>query len=1672
MHLGGQLRQLGSPTCQQRPVSCVPGEACGTSADTTCPQRRAAAHLSHRVAGAMDGYRTPQETAALRDVAYVIRFGHFPEEEQVKGGVAATTTEIPGISPLPKDGDTPKKGSENEKSPARGGDRNPFGDDDDFYNDETKALNEDYYSEELNPFKDDGNPFTEDDAPPEGDKSPSNDTASPAAEGANPFSEDSISTQEGQDTAGQQSQGTPKPAASSSVPPQPPASRLKPYSPAPHQHVELTRVSRELVKEVVTELFKVTQLDLRCLMEDVSRNRETPKVQLLLEELRAEGLGLQPTTGSCSPPLVFLRAAVGESSSFTTFTSTSATRATKESLTMEVKNMYTETLLLQLWSVPVAEEVELTAAAPMMDKLTRLIKHAKDRTNNTSLNKFQRETAPADNVMQAEEKTKEAKENKSDNSNDIPSISISKSAPPPEDSTETLPAEEDSGEDNENRTPDRKSPSKSETSNTSNDQTPLDSTITAGAEREVMASTPKSTSASTQDLELSHLGTEGNKKPLTKSQSSMGSLKKIPGHSLRASFRANFRKKKHNGSAVSIDQQSEKSFDTASMASQNSFANPFEEDRGSNTGQWHDDEDGGCNGNKLNREMSRSTLSVTSFSRLNRSLRLSSKKASQVLRRIGSVKGKGTRSETNTPEPTRRHQYLPPSANTSPITPPKSTEDDDDARPIHSTPVSSTPRENSLEFTPTKKKSIRSMFKPRALRTFSSLGDSSAKGLAQLGEKEDTIDEGEASNSIHSQRAPQNPKEIQGCMKELGKAHLKAELVAYASIPIKSLVGKWKKEGWLPLTLVQKESLMTPKKKKTVRADTDLRRDKAGCRFHVRLTLPSLDTELGPTGYETYYTAFRKLVHAYISTVPGNLSEYNAEVSPVGNVLLQQLVFFSRVGEPQKSLAKWLVMTEVKPGDPGILHPLLQAIKTHLEAGIYLTTQKRQLGIALVTWVRKVLSDEFEMLHSSFPRREGLLELARLENFLRCFNTVENCYELRVLFEREAATQDHTAVTDLLQKVLVKHADNWVEALSKEKLQQDTGDASPTTPKTTSEDSAWALWQDSLRRASLLTKPILDFLTISFHTYQPIFTQEIRVDYLYLVMPKMLKAAAHLLNPLIKFDADGTAHHVTAKAIAVAAQATWVLIINLSSINKIGISSRLPHHLILKTYQDAFCEVLHHWLVLSKHLALEEFQKDILEDQFEAVDPSQGHSLSAVGVADLMKAIMKRLCSIEWPGGVGPRATTLQTMGQQMMELAAQYADKVTHAYISIATQSNNIPTEVCVVVRNVEHVCHEVRKHLLHLAEMAKETPEVVQQLQDRTTHLQEHIEDAAEALLRQCLPNLEKAVTRGVREDNSEHVIKTLEEAIQPVADRLYFAEPLLHQLWYRLVDHVEQLKIFFVQGDNRDDLRQLKVVQERCHDFLTDPDGIALSLPEEVTKNYKSMQAELNLLGATSPELISQFYQTRYQEQQRENSNSEKVFVFNAMFTKNGLRVHVVQAPGVTSASSLVKVRVEPFQWFPTAEPLKTSLAKGDPAVFDEVLEFPVVQEDSKEGEGVLTLQVRSPRLLSSSIVHGEIVLPLAELPSVSESEVFGVPHQRLPTTRPWDFKSYKPLAALMTRTQDKVAMEFLKTLTERWKSGEGSELISDNPKLSSFVRGGSVRNIKAAGKKHQRKGTIVK
>ncbi|KAK8738007.1 hypothetical protein OTU49_004343, partial [Cherax quadricarinatus] len=271
---------------------------------------------------------------------------------------------------------------------------------------------------------------------------------------------------------------------------------------------------------------------------------------------------------------------------------------------------------------------------------------------------------------------------------------------------------------------------------------------------------------------------------------------------------------------------------------------------------------------------------------------------------------------------------------------------------------------------------------------------------------------------------------------------------------------------------------------------------------------------------------------------------------------------------------------------------------------------------------------------------------------------------------------------------------------------------------------------------------------------------------------------------------------------------------------------------------------------------------------------------------------------------------------------------------------------------------------------------------------------------------------------------------------------------------------------QGSRREELRRLRSVLADTHTFLTNQDGVGLQLPAEVNKEYESLQEELKILGATSPELVSQFYHERYQEQLKEGPSASRTLVLNAAFTETGLRVHVVQGPGEQAGGVLVKIRVEPQEWFPLADPCKTHLAKGDPAVFNEIFRFPSVLQDHLGGEqgGVLTLQLRTPRLLGSSVVHCEAVFPLSELPRIPEASVLSIQHLRVPLTRPWKLTSYKPLEALKSRALDKIAVDFLKVLSERWEPRDSSIQIQDSQKLrATFARASSVRNSMKGGRK---------
>ncbi|XP_047488571.1 uncharacterized protein LOC125038932 [Penaeus chinensis] len=1656
----------------------------------------------------MDMTRSIQEAAALRDVAYVVRFGHFPGDAFALSRRLSGASSPPPLPPFcaPSGG---VSGGEDEglQDPSEGrtspspsslasGTNNPFGDEEDEVEEPSKSLKLD-----LNPFG--GEEDEEDDEERGGLRDDLPATSASSCTTTSPRSplSSGVATGRSSPTTSQASPttGPSSPTARLFFPASKSASPPPLTSPLPLEPLQVDDVTRSRTEEVISVAFNVTRLDLKRLIEDAGKNQEPPRVEILLEEIRTEGLKVAPLTGTSTPPLLFFRAVVSGRERYTCFSSTSATNTTRQSLTLTVNNMYREALVMEVWTAR-EPSVPEPQSGPVLDILGRLI-------TGTRRAKKERETnrRPAGQAPRAE-----AEADDCDHADDTPVINTSlweerkargevrlKARSPKDDSNDHDQHEDDHDHHQEPQ-------ANGDEARAWNGAAPAEQgvldTTSIGSDHsadQLRTSTPTAAgrASSLQNLELSNVAHDDffateKKKPKARGLRSMGA-------SLRSSFRKGLN---HNNNLQAAEGAASPALakrapDANSIRSETSdAAAPFDED---DEGRARHNltlggETKGKGKSKLQRSLS--TLSIASITKRSMSMRLASSKATEVFRRIGSMKERGYKKGSYSLEEAASSSKLSlqgldddvsQKSYTAEHNPFEEDDHDDskDADRAQSPEVEAEGESPRLErvlaaSAITVPRSIFNRWKDqRTLRAFRNLRErsSSKKPL-----EEDF--EGWSSQNGRASPVADNPDGIREYLASIGKAHLKADLLGHVKIPIKDVVGTWTTESWFPMTLIR-PSGESPKPKKGKHTKGGVLADAMGtakeggarclCKLHVRVALPSPpSTELSKTAYDTYSITYRKLVDMQVENMQ-DFTQYKGEVGTTGDVILQQLTFFSRIEEWHRTLVMWLVLTRVKPLDPGLLLPLLKGVRDNLVARNYVTTQRREICTTLSSWVRHVLAKEFEMLHTSFPSTSLLVELPRLENYLRCFRTVENCYELRKPFEHELSTQGLPAcVTDLLLAALSKHVDTWIDALYKEELKSPP--SAPDSREVVVEvPTEWQVWQESLRRAGLLTNPILSFLAISLHTYQPILMIEMGVDYLYLVMPKLLMAAQMLVKPLLAFDVDeGLPPQQKEDVLPGALKAAWMLCDNLSEINKLTVKSDLPQHLIPQEYRHSFSSGLTHWLALSKHLAFGELDREVALDEFVALEDMEGFSHSAVGMVDLLRALMKRLSSVSWPGGVGPSVETMDTIAGHLLELVLQYKAKVTDAYNMRGGCTDKISVEVCVVVRNVEHVCDETRKHLLQLSSMCVD-PEGRQKsldLSERSKQLQSYIDDSAEELLKTCLPHLEQILEKGVTRGGPESVQKGLEEALFPVEDRLYFAEPLLHELWVRLFRHAMLLKELYVKSGWRERLRKLREVLTKAHTFLTDQQGVGFHLTQAATTDYETLQEDLKILGATSEELVALYYHERLRQQERESSSATAPFiVVNLAFVDTGLRVHVIQAPG-QHRGVLVKARVEPKYWFAKSEPQKTILVKEDPAVFDQVLEFPEILEDVPDAEqgGVLTLQLRTPKILGNSVVHSEAIVPLKNIPRMSTEALSGTRHIRLTLTRPWKLSSYRPLEALRTRALDKVAVASLKDLAERWEPGDRSSQIQETQKIrATFARAGSMKSPSASAGKGARR-----
>lgn len=333
---------------------------------------------------------------------------------------------------------------------------------------------------------------------------------------------------------------------------------------------------------------------------------------------------------------------------------------------------------------------------------------------------------------------------------------------------------------------------------------------------QVRTSTPRLRSASFQSLELSTVGEDAASLISEKNKKQKGSLR-IKATNFRASLRSAFKKGNQNDSVESTglemnaaDAHSVKSEDTDASSAPNPFDeeeeldknNPFGNDSSpmQESGNLDANLSVGKSGNeknKLDRERSKSSLSIASLSKLNMSLHLSVHKATDLFKRVKSKKGKKSFSGTSTPELPR--QQLPDDdtsiASFQMDSPPDG--DQVDASPAsndHSiNGDGSEPQHQDIANTPLvtsyTRKSFRSNFSTRRpLRAFRSLRD---KGNTRKQiDMKDGGSEGCDADRYSEEgggfpEVPLNPDEVQGYLSSIGKGHLKAELLAHVSIPVK-----------------------------------------------------------------------------------------------------------------------------------------------------------------------------------------------------------------------------------------------------------------------------------------------------------------------------------------------------------------------------------------------------------------------------------------------------------------------------------------------------------------------------------------------------------------------------------------------------------------------------------------------------------------------------------------------------------------------------------------------------------------------------------------------------------------------------------------------------------------------------------------------------------------------
>ncbi|XP_064115164.1 BAI1-associated protein 3-like [Macrobrachium nipponense] len=503
--------------------------------------------------------------------------------------------------------------------------------------------------------------------------------------------------------------------------------------------------------------------------------------------------------------------------------------------------------------------------------------------------------------------------------------------------------------------------------------------------------------------------------------------------------------------------------------------------------------------------------------------------------------------------------------------------------------------------------------------------------------------------------------------------------------------------------------------------------------------------------------------------------------------------------------------------------------------------------------------------------------------------------------------------------------------------------------------------------------------------------------------------------------------------------------------------------LLLGTVWGHFLPSVTKWVDVTCYRMLCRIRAAILTDRVANTGEPVQYTTSAVDTTSCFYHVKTFWRHLAWPDPCSSY-TLVVKMIESMSGTADYYVFLLQQRLHTLATdtEEEERAQQLCITVNNMEHV-----RNSLTLLQEELQFEQLGQILDAQDPRAGTTYSDHLTGLLLAALGNLDSKIAESLspvseklRQELQKDVFHLAwspdslpaEEAVRPLLERLYASlsmysaallknnlDRLLHLLWLGVLgalhqqigkDTEEKQEAFFVRLYDA-----LGLLRGFFHAH-----GRGLDSTTLMGEEYSALERQLRLHKTSTEALIEAYHLERLVVQERTEASEYGALFVRVYFNHDSLCVEVLQARNIIPldpngfSDPFVVIELLPKRLFPGSAPQQTNVHKKTlHPLFDECFEFPATLESCQSEGAMILFTLMDHDVITCNDFGGEAFLSLNTIPGVvpSSASVDNF-HGLKPIELNLMFQKDPDnimLKVLETRTNDKMAMEFVKKQKER-------------------------------------------